>query len=510
LYLFFGPCSNKKNISNKKIIFMPKNNFNNFLKYQQNLLTIVPEIVMEVDNNKIYTWANKAGLDFFGKDVIGKEARHYFVGEQKVYQKVSPLFKGDENIFYVESWQRRKDKEARLLAWWCRVLKDEKNNVRGALSIARDITKEKEIEEKLAESEQKYRRLFEAAKDSILILDADNGEIRDSNPFLQSLLGYSAKELIGKKIFQISPFKDIIENKEKFLELKKKGYVYYSDLPLKTKSGIIKQVEFISNTYFVGKKKVIQCNIRDITERIRTERQLDQAKNDFLSLASHQLRAPLSAMKWVLESLMNDPDLTIKQKDKIGDLIISNKRLINLVNRVLNVTRIESGKLLVNKKLVDIKKLINNLVASFKILADNNKKKIKIVLPSKLKRVYCDPVLINEALGNLLKNAIDYSGNNSEEIRVSARERKFDYLISIHDYGVIDPLSIKNMNKFSKFIRGSEASDSQSSGSGLGLYITKKIIEASGGNFWFKSDAKSRTTFYLTIVKKKLNNKIIK
>jgi len=112
------------------------------------ILSSVPDIIMEVDNNKVYTWANKTGLEFFGEDVIGKEASYYFVGEQKTYEYVHPLFKGDENIFYVESWQRRKNGEKRLLGWWCKVLKDTKGNVTGALSSAQDITERKQAEEK--------------------------------------------------------------------------------------------------------------------------------------------------------------------------------------------------------------------------------------------------------------------------------------------------------------------------------------------------------------------------
>ncbi len=100
----------------------------------------IPDIVMEVDNVKVYTWSNAAGRDFFGDDVIGKEASHYFEGEQDTYVKMQPLFDGEENTFYVESWQRRKDGERRLLAWWCRALKDTDGRVTGALSTARDIT----------------------------------------------------------------------------------------------------------------------------------------------------------------------------------------------------------------------------------------------------------------------------------------------------------------------------------------------------------------------------------
>ena len=123
------------------------------------ILAAIPDIIMEVDHNKIYTWANQAGIQFFGEDVVGKEAAFYFEGEQDTYDTVSPLFTGFEDIIYLESWQRRKDGQKRLLAWHCHVLKDNNGQVTGALSSANDITTRKHVEEALKESENKYREL---------------------------------------------------------------------------------------------------------------------------------------------------------------------------------------------------------------------------------------------------------------------------------------------------------------------------------------------------------------
>jgi PAS domain S-box-containing protein len=121
---------------------------------QEAILFAVPDIIMEVDNNKVYTWANYAGTEFFGDDVIGKEANFYFEGEQDTYDVVQPLFNGDENIIYLESWQRRKDGEKRLLAWWCRVLKDSTGKISGALSSGRDITENKKSEDALRQMQK--------------------------------------------------------------------------------------------------------------------------------------------------------------------------------------------------------------------------------------------------------------------------------------------------------------------------------------------------------------------
>jgi PAS domain S-box-containing protein len=139
------------------------------------------------------------------------------------------------------------------------------------------------INDALIASEARYRRLFETAKDGILILNAETGKIIDVNPFLGDLLGYSKEELIGKEIWEIGFFKDIAANKEKFHELQKEKYVRYDDLPLETTNGRKINVEFVSNVYWVDKKKVIQCNIRDITKRKQAERSLLESENKFKS-----------------------------------------------------------------------------------------------------------------------------------------------------------------------------------------------------------------------------------
>jgi diguanylate cyclase (GGDEF)-like protein/PAS domain S-box-containing protein len=125
--------------------------------------------------------------------------------------------------------------------------------------------------QKIKTSELRYRRLFEAAQDGILILDAEMGAIMDVNPFLIKMLGYSREEFVKKKLWEVGAFKDIEASREAFEALQKNKYIRYDDLPLKAKSGALIDVEFVSNVYWVGGEKVIQCNIRDITGRKRAQ-----------------------------------------------------------------------------------------------------------------------------------------------------------------------------------------------------------------------------------------------
>jgi PAS domain S-box-containing protein len=131
-----------------------------------------------------------------------------------------------------------------------------------------------QVEQALRASELRYRRLFETAQDGILILDAETGRVNDVNPFLIKLLGFSHGEMVGKTVGELSPFKDIVHNQAMLARLQKDGYIRYHDLPLETRAGRTVPVEFVSNVYQVGDEKVIQCNIREITERKRAEEAL--------------------------------------------------------------------------------------------------------------------------------------------------------------------------------------------------------------------------------------------
>jgi len=138
-------------------------------------------------------------------------------------------------------------------------------------SAKRSFSDQTEVELSLIKSELRYRRLFESAQDGILILDAETGSITDVNPYLIEMLGYSREEFVEKKLWEVGAFKDIEASRKAFLALQKNEFIRYENLPLKAKGGRLVQVEFVSNVYLVGDEKVIQCNIRDISDRKRAE-----------------------------------------------------------------------------------------------------------------------------------------------------------------------------------------------------------------------------------------------
>jgi len=200
------------------------------------------------------------------------------------------------------------------------------------------ITESKRIEDALKASEIRYRRLFETAKDGILLLDADTGRITDANPFLQDLLGYSHTELLGKRLWEIGPFRDIAASRAAFRKLQRKEYIRYDNLPLETKGRRHRHVEFVSNVYLVNGTRVIQCNIRDITERHQAEEALAKAAIELENRVEERTAELLMANK-LMKKMLDEGKLA---EERIGK---SRERLRNLSGRLQSLLEEERTRI---------------------------------------------------------------------------------------------------------------------------------------------------------------------
>ena len=244
---------------------------------QEVLLAAIPEIVMEVDTRKVYTWANRAGLDFFGDDVVGSEASRYFEGDQNTYEAVQPVFSGEEGTIYVESWQRRRDGQKRLLGWWCRTLKDGQGHVIGALSTASDITERRRAEDALRESEQKYRSFVERAGDGILIIQA--GVVKYVNPELARMWGGEPDGIIGRLFTDFVGEADlalVAEHYRRRLAGEDIPHVYLATLVRRDGSGV--PTELNSEVIEYDGRPADFVIIRDLTERREAEKKLKESE----------------------------------------------------------------------------------------------------------------------------------------------------------------------------------------------------------------------------------------
>ena len=232
----------------------------------------VPHPIMVLDQESRIQRANQAAVQTTGLELSQIIGRHCY--EVLHNTKEPPPYCPHLAILQSDQPGRGDLEEPRLgktFDMTCSPVRDDQGVVTGSVQVLADITERHQAEGALAASEIRYRRLFEAAKDGILILDAASGEIVDANPFLEKLLRYSHEELLGKKLWDLGLFEDNERSKTVFKELQEKGQVRYDDLPLKGSDGSHRHVEFVSNVYQVDQTKVIQCNIRDITERHQAE-----------------------------------------------------------------------------------------------------------------------------------------------------------------------------------------------------------------------------------------------
>jgi PAS domain S-box-containing protein len=367
------------------------------------------------------------------------------------------------------------------------------------------------VEDDLRASETRYRRLFESAKDGILILDADTGQVVDANPFLIALLGYSHADLLGKNLWDLGPFKDIAVSREAFRELQEKEYVRYDDLPLETHDGRLINVEFVSNVYLVGPIRVIQCNIRDITERKRREvehKNLEQQlqvsqKMEAIGIlaggVAHDFNNLLSVILGHTELAM----LTLRDGDPLKDDLLEVKkagdRAAVLTRQLLAFGRkqvLQPVPLNLNQVTEGVEKMLRRILGE----AINYVQ----ILASDLGVVRADPGQIEQVLVNLVVNARDaMSGRGKLTIETSNVELDAEYgahhvgvkpgpyvLLAVTDTGCgMDEQTKRRL--FEPFFTTKE----KGKGTGLGLSTVYGIVKQSGGNIWVYSELGMGTTF---------------
>lgn len=251
--------------------------------------------------------------------------------------------------------------------------------------LERELAEQKKAQECLRASEIRYRRLFEAAKDGVIILDADTGQITDVNPYLIEKLGYSKEEFISKKIWEIGAFKDTDLSKAEFRELQEKGYIHYDSMPLVTKDGRFFYVEFVSNKYLVEGTKVVQCNIRDITERKKAESALRESEKK-LKEQNVLLEQKNAALREIMNQNRDEKERLEKQVQANIDHLLNpvinklkgkgsllEERYISLLEANLKeITSsygndLSSGMLSLTKKEIDICNMIKNGFSSKQI-----------------------------------------------------------------------------------------------------------------------------------------------
>jgi len=218
----------------------------------------------------ITSW-NPAAETLFGytaEEAIGNSMLMLFpAGSEAEEARILASIRQGERVDQFETVRVRKDGRRVNISVVISPVTNNDRKIVGASKIARDITEQKQAEQSRKASENRYRQLFERAKDGILILDAGTAKILDVNPFLVEMLGYSHAEFLGKMLWEVGPFKNVPECQAPFLEMQEHESIRYEDLPLQTADGRRLNVEFIGSAYSVDEHRLIQCSIRDKTAR---------------------------------------------------------------------------------------------------------------------------------------------------------------------------------------------------------------------------------------------------
>ena len=378
-----------------------------------------------------------------------------------------------------------------------------------------NITEPRAPQERLRTSEIRYRRLFEAARDGILILNASTLKITDVNPFMTELLGYSRDEFLGRELWEIGLFSDKEASKDAFRELQVKGYLRYEDLPLQTTEGNLRQVEFVSNVYEEDTKQVIQCNIRDITDRKRGEEeralllesaQLAQAeadiandiKDEFLATLSHELRTPLtSILGWA--ELLTTGNLDAVASKRAVEIIGRNARAQReLIDDLLDISRIITGKLRLDVRPVELAPIIEGVVDGLRAAADARSVHLQTVFDSRINATSGDPDRLQQIIWNLLTNAIKFTPKGGH-VQVQLERIASHVEITVSDTGQgIDPNLLPHV--FERFRQFDSSSTRRHGGLGLGLSIVRQLVELHGGTVTAESPGAGKGTTFKVIL----------
>jgi PAS domain S-box-containing protein len=376
--------------------------------------------------------------------------------------------------------------------------------------------------EDMQTSEIRYRRLFETARDGILILDAVTRKITDVNPYMMELLDFTRGEFLNKELWEIGVYHNKDESIAAFKDLQKNGYIRYDDLPLKSKSGKSLDVEFVSNVYTEGENQVIQCNIRDITERKHAQderafaqRQLQELNQTLEELirertakletankeleafsysVSHDLRAPLRAIEGFSCALLEDysgkiDDVGQNYLERVCD---ASRHMAQLIDDLLNFSRVTRSEIYLDN--VNLSELVKSIAD--KLHERDPKRKVKFNIEENL-IVNGDERLLRVAVQNLLENSWKFTSKKPAAKITFGRilsGEKPEYFVRDDGAGFDMAYADKLFGVFQRLHTIQEFD-----GTGIGLVTVQRIIQRHGGSIRAEGTVDKGAAFYFTL-----------
>jgi PAS domain S-box-containing protein len=352
-----------------------------------------------------------------------------------------------------------------------------------------DITERKRAAQALHDSELRYRRIFESAQDGILILDVATAQITEANPYMVHMLGYRSDELVGKQLWQIGLAQDAHASCAIVRDLQAKGFVCYEHLPLQSRDGRQIEVEVVATLYQEDRKAVIQCNIHDVTERHRLEEKtqeqarsladLNRRKDEFLAMLSHELRNPLASILNSAHLMRLQPNRDPQQVEAQGMIDRQVSQLTRLVDDLLEVSRISTGRIRLQLERVDVREIVRRAVETTRAQAGRKEQSLAEFLPGEPLWVQGDAVRLEQVVVNLLNNASKYTDRGGQ-IEVTLQNERDEAVLRVRDNGVgIAPQFLPDI--FELFTQADQSLDRAQGGLGIGLALVQSLVTLHGG-----------------------------
>ncbi len=454
-------------------------------------------------------------LGYTKQELLGKNS--IILNHPNDYKKVRrfmlKVFKNRENMH--ETRIRHKNGKWVWFENKAKMFTDEHGNQK-YLYISRDITERKKAEKALKESEEKYRSLYENSPNAV-VLTNEKGLILDINSSAERILGYKREDIIGKNYteFNMVTYDQISTIKNKYKDLLNGIKPKSIELQIKRKNGNISWISFQSSMIKIDKEIIIESICQDITKKKKAENliieenkrlmELNKIKNEFISRASHELKTPITSIYGGSQILMElYKDQTCSDAIEFIELINrGGKRLKLLVDNLLDASRIDSDKLRLNLQSENITQIIRDSTIEIRYLAYKRNIIIEQHLPETV-NIVVDKIRIEQVITNLISNAIKNTPRKGIILLV-LEDKPDSVLFKVKDSGI--GLTEKEMDKlfrkFGKIERIGPKMDIDIEGSGLGLYISKEIIDLHGGNIWVESEGRNKgATFYFKLFKK--------
>jgi len=373
-------------------------------------------------------------------------------------------------------------------------------------------------------SELRYRRLFESARDGILILDPESRRIIDVNPYLVEFLGYAHEEFIGKELYEIGLLKDEAASQAAFRLLQKTGYIRYDCLPLETKNGRRVDVEFVSNLYQEGDEQVIQCNIRDISQRKKIDDNLSEARAQqarrsaelealvdlrtaelrrsntqlqmFAYSIAHDLRSPLQVIQGFSQLLIQDhaPNLNAEGQNYAKFVDTAAKQLDHMLSDLLAFS--QASQLNIKLTPVALQTVVEKALSSCAREISESHARIENNAAGPI--VLAHEATLRQVLVNLIGNAVKFVRSARPHVRLRAEEQPGEIVrVWVEDNGIGIPAEFRE-RIFKVFQR---LHTKEYAGTGIGLAIVQQGVERMGGRVGVESLPGKGSSFWFELAK---------